>query len=167
MELLWDSCLPIDGNSPTKYYKLTLPSTLKPNSQVTLTITAGITGALDPLPATISQNDKQFLAYFGDRYAPSAYLTEKQKTKVKAPNGEIPDFTVFTEKTDPEKSGYTLTYGPYENIKPGAQDAIALRYEFTNPLVVMDKLERDIEVSHWGNNLATEERYWMTNKAAK
>lgn len=30
----------------------------------------------------------------------------------------------------------------------------------------MTRLERDIEVSHWGGNLATEERYWLTNKAA-
>lgn len=30
----------------------------------------------------------------------------------------------------------------------------------------MTRLERDIEVSHWGGNLAIEERYWLTNKAA-
>ena len=27
-------------------------------------------------------------------------------------------------------------------------------------------LERDIEVSHWGGNIATEERHWLTNRAA-
>lgn len=27
-------------------------------------------------------------------------------------------------------------------------------------------MERDVEVSHWGNNLASEERHWLTNRAA-
>ena len=41
-----------------------------------------------------------------------------------------------------------------------------MRYEFTKPLIHATLLERDIEVSHWGGNLATEERYWLTNKGA-
>ncbi|KAF3939351.1 hypothetical protein ABW19_dt0205844 [Dactylella cylindrospora] len=152
---------------PLKYYKITLPSTLAPKGQITLTISAAITGALEPIPPVIAQGDKQFLSYFGDRYAPSAYLTEKQKTKFRAANGEIPDYSKFEGKDDPEKSGFTLTYGPYDNIKPGTLDAIAVRFEFTNPVIYMEKLERDIEISHWGNNLAIEERYWMTNNGAK
>jgi oligosaccharyltransferase complex subunit alpha (ribophorin I) len=43
---------------------------------------------------------------------------------------------------------------------------ISFRYEFTKPLIHATKLERDIEVSHWGGNLATEERYWLGNRAA-
>lgn len=41
-----------------------------------------------------------------------------------------------------------------------------MRYEFTKPLIHATLLERDVEVSQWGGNLATEERYWLTNRGA-
>ncbi|KAF3914773.1 hypothetical protein ABW20_dc0100783 [Dactylellina cionopaga] len=157
-------------NYPLKYYKITLPATLEPKGQVTLSISAGITGALEPIPAIIGQSDKQFLSYTGNKYVPSPYITEKQKTKFRAANGEIPEYTTYGGK-DVEKSGYTVTYGPYDNIETPKSDAkpekFTVRFEFTSPIIFMEKLERDIEVSHWGNNLAIEERYWMTNNGAK
>ncbi|KAK6505005.1 dolichyl-diphosphooligosaccharide--protein glycosyltransferase subunit 1 [Arthrobotrys musiformis] len=153
---------------PLQYYKITLPKTLQPAAQITLAITAGITGALTPIPAVIGQSDKQFLSYTDAKFVPSPYFTEKQKTKFRAANGEIPDYTIF-EQTD--KSGYIVSYGPYDNVEPWGTDAqvdkFTIRFEFTNPVVYMEKLERDIEVSHWGNNLAIEERYWMVNNGAK
>lgn len=44
---------------------------------------------------------------------------------------------------------------------------MAVRFEYTAPVIKMTKLERAIEVSHWGGNLAFEEKYWMTNEGAK
>lgn len=41
-----------------------------------------------------------------------------------------------------------------------------MRYEFTKPVIHATLLERDIEISQWGGNLATEERYWFTNRGA-
>jgi len=41
-----------------------------------------------------------------------------------------------------------------------------VRYEFTKPLTHGKLLERDVEVSHWGGNIAMEERHWLTNRAA-
>lgn len=43
---------------------------------------------------------------------------------------------------------------------------MTVHYEFTKPLLVCSLLERDVEVSQWGGNLATEERYWLRNDAA-
>jgi oligosaccharyltransferase complex subunit alpha (ribophorin I) len=116
--------------------------------------------------------DSQFVQYTFSAYSPSAYLTEKQKTKVKFPTTNIPDYSVLdapnSENTeDPQKQGSTFTYGPYTNIPAGAEELVSARYEFTKPLTHATLLERDIEVSHWGGNLATEERYWLTNRAAK
>ncbi|KAL9098835.1 MAG: hypothetical protein Q9187_009592, partial [Circinaria calcarea] len=62
--------------------------------------------------------------------------------------------------------GSTFTYGPYENIPAGAEQEASVRYEFTKPIIHATRLERDIEVSHWGGNIAFEDRYWITNKAA-
>lgn len=69
-------------------------------------------------------------------------------------------------KTDPQKQGTTFTYGPYGELTAGAVEEVSVRYEFTRPLTHGKLLERDIEVSHWGGNVATEERHWLTNRAA-
>ncbi|MCJ1300429.1 dolichyl-diphosphooligosaccharide--protein glycosyltransferase subunit 1 [Hypocenomyce scalaris] len=150
-----------DTYSPTQFYRITLPSPLTPSAQQTLSISYHILSSLNPLPATINQQDKQYLVHSFSTYCPSAYPTQKQKTKVKFQTTDIPDYT-----GEPERQGSTFTYGPYQDIPAGAEQETSVRYEFTKPLIHATLLERDIEVSHWGGNLATEERYWLTNKGA-
>lgn len=105
------------------------------------------------------------------QYAFTAYTTEKQKTKLKFPNNEIPDFTKLAPKADgtedPIKSGSSFTLGPYTAVGPETTgEEVTLRFEYTAPVIKMDRMERLIEVSHWGGNLAVEERYSMTNNGA-
>ncbi|KAI7974130.1 hypothetical protein EIK77_002995 [Talaromyces pinophilus] len=122
-----------------------------------------------PLPKSIGQSDSQFLTYTLNAYAPSAYEVETQKTKVKFPSSNVPDYTTTSKlKTgnDPEKQGSTLTYGPYTKVTPGATYPLSFRFESTKPVLASSLLERDIEVSHWGGNLAIEERYWLRNDGA-
>lgn len=128
--------------------------------------------ALQPLPAAIEQDDKQYLSYSFSAYAPSAYTTDSQKTKLKFPSVEVPDYTRTSglkSGDDPERQGSTFTYGPYKTSKvaPGTIEPITVRYGFTSPIIVCSLLERDIEISHWGGNLATEDRFWLRNDAAK
>lgn len=124
------------------------------------------------MPAEIGQNDKQYLQYSLSAYVPSAYVTENQKTKIKFPSADVPDYTKLSAElnadgnADPTKQGTIFTYGPYKSIPAGAQETISVRYEFTKPITYASVLERDIEVSHWGGNLATEERYWLENNGA-
>lgn len=117
---------------------------------------------LVPLPATIQQQDKQYLVYTFSTFSSSAYPTKNQKTKIKFPGTDIPDYT-----SKPERQGSTLTYGPYNNIPAGAEEEATVRYEFTKPLIHATLLERDIEISQWGGNLAIEDRFWLTNKGAR
>lgn len=97
-----------------------------------------------------------------------------QKTKVKFPGTNVPDYTKTSgiksgSGSDPERQGATYTYGPYDTAKlaPGTTYPIKVRYEFTKPVLTAHKLERDLEVSHWGGNLATEERYWLRNNGSE
>ncbi|KAF2807970.1 Ribophorin I [Mytilinidion resinicola] len=161
-----------DSHSSTQFYLIRLPEPLKPKAQQTLSISFSVLSALTPVPATINQMDNQYVQYTFSAYSPSAYTTEKQKTKVKFPTANIPDYSVLDAPNadnteDPQKQGSTFTYGPYVNIPAGAEELVSARYEFTKPLTHATLLERDIEVSHWGGNLATEERFWLTNRAAK
>ncbi|MCJ1379630.1 dolichyl-diphosphooligosaccharide--protein glycosyltransferase subunit 1 [Xylographa soralifera] len=150
-----------DTYSPTQFYRVTLPEPLNPSAQLTLSITYHLLSSLSPLPATIKQQDKQYLRLTFSTYALSAYLTQKQKTKIKFPGVDIPEYT-----GEPERQGSTFTYGPYDNIPAGSESLASVRYEFTKPIIHATSLERDIEISHWGGNLATEERYQLTNKGA-
>ncbi|MCJ1450828.1 dolichyl-diphosphooligosaccharide--protein glycosyltransferase subunit 1 [Mycoblastus sanguinarius] len=150
-----------DPYSPTQFHRVTLPTPLAPSAQQTLSINYHILSALTPLPATINQQDKQYLVHTFSTYSPSAYVTEKQKTKIKFQTTNIPDHT-----GDPERQGTTFTYGPYGSTPAGAEQEASVRYEFTKPVIHVTLLERDIEISQWGGNLATEERYWLTNKGA-
>ncbi|MCJ1470301.1 dolichyl-diphosphooligosaccharide--protein glycosyltransferase subunit 1, partial [Pseudocyphellaria aurata] len=150
-----------DPYSPTQFFKVTLPEPLQKSSQATLSISYHLLSSLIPLPATIKQDDKQFLLYAFSALSPSAYLTQNQKTKIKFPTVEISDFT-----SEPQRQGSTFTYGPYENTPAGAEQEASARYEFTKPVIHATLLERDVEISQWGGNLATEERYWLTNKGA-
>ncbi|EED23550.1 oligosaccharyl transferase subunit (alpha), putative [Talaromyces stipitatus ATCC 10500] len=157
-----------DGGS-TQFYKIQFPEPLSPSSQTTLSISYYVLGSFSPLPKSIGQSDSQYLTYTIDAYAPSAYKVETQKTKVKFPTSNVPGYTITSKlKTgnDPEKQGSTFTYGPYTKVAPGATYPLTFRFESTKPILASSLLQRDIEVSHWGGNLAIEERYWLRNDGA-
>lgn len=156
--------------SDIQFYQVKLPTPLAAGKQITLGITYSYLSALHPLPASIAQADRQFLVYEFSAYAPSAYLTSKQKTEVKFPSTIVPEYTIIPgangERESPQKQGAKFTYGSYAELPAGAVEPVKVRYEFTKPLIHISKLERDVEVSHWGGNVAFEERYTMTNRAA-
>ncbi|PWY69187.1 oligosaccharyltransferase alpha subunit ostA [Aspergillus sclerotioniger CBS 115572] len=160
-----------DSNSDFQYFVVHFPQPLAPSSQITLGISYSALNSLSPRPATINQNDRQYLAHSFSAYAPSAYTTVAQKTKLKFPSTNVPDYTTtdLTSGTDPERQGTSYTYGPYDtaNVAPGTTYPISVRYEFTKPVLTASLLERDLEVSHWGGNLATEERYWLRNNGSQ
>ncbi|PBP18402.1 oligosaccharyltransferase alpha subunit [Diplocarpon rosae] len=159
-----------DPGSDTQFYRIRLPTPLSPKAQQTLSITYSYLSALDPLPTSIAQKDKQFLVYTFSAYCPSSYITLKQKTEVKFPGNNIPEYTIIPGVNggaeSPQKQGSKFTYGPYDELPAGAVETVTVRYEFTKPLIHVSRLERDIEVSHWGGNVAFEERYTLHNRAA-
>lgn len=161
-----------DHYRSTQYFVVHLPEPVQPKDQTTLSISYNILGALAPLPAAIKQDEKQYLSYSFSAYVPSAYTTLKQKTNLKFPSADIPEYSEtqgLTSSTDPERQGSKFTYGTYDtsSIPPGTTHPVTVRYEFTKPILTCSLLERDIEVSHWGGNLAVEERYWLHNTGAK
>ncbi|KAF2152588.1 Ribophorin I [Myriangium duriaei CBS 260.36] len=160
-----------DAQSATQYYKIELPKALAPKDKITLSITWNVLSTLTPLPALIDQSSKQYVEFRFSTYTSSAYKTIKQKTNLKLSTTDVPDYTTFEKtsegKDDPQKQGTTFTYGPYADIPAGALQQASVRYEYTKPLLHVSLLERDIEVSHWGGNIATEERYWLENRGAQ
>ncbi|KAK3329749.1 Ribophorin I [Apodospora peruviana] len=160
-----------DLASDTQYLRIRLPIPLKPKAQQTLGISYYLLKAYSPLPAAINQDEAQFLTYLFSAYCPSVYTTSKQKTEVKFPSANIPDYTKIpgsedSKDTFPTKQGSKLTYGPFEEKPAGAYEPVQVRFEFTKPVIHVARLERDIEVSHWGGNVAFEERYELYHRGA-
>lgn len=153
--------------SSVQYYRIKFAKPIAKGETITLQITLSTTEPLIADPSVAAQNEKQYLSYSTSQYILSAYDTAKEKTKIQFENKEIPDFTMI-DKADPIRAGTVITYGPYEGLKAGETGkTVTVRYEYTHPIIRTTRLERDIEVSHWGGNLATEERYWMENRGAK
>ncbi|KAF5026230.1 hypothetical protein F66182_1697 [Fusarium sp. NRRL 66182] len=159
-----------DALSDVQYYRIKLPTPLKPGAQQTLGITFYYLKAYTPLPAAVPQDQNQYLNYEFSVYAPSAYPTQKQKTEVKAASPTIPDYTKLPGSGDvkefPVKQGSKLTYGPFDEKPAGAVSPVSVRFEYTKPVTHVKELNREIEVSHWGGNIAFEENYDLYHRGA-
>ncbi|OLN88823.1 Dolichyl-diphosphooligosaccharide-protein glycosyltransferase subunit 1 [Colletotrichum chlorophyti] len=159
-----------DPASETQFYRIQLPTPLKAGGQQTLSISYHLLKAYSPLPASIAQDEPQFLAYKFSAYAPSAYVTAKQKTELKFHSSNIPEYTKLPGSGDikefPQKQGSKLIYGPFDEKPAGAVAPAYVRFEFTKPVTHVATLDRDIEVSHWGGNVAFEERYELYHRGA-
>lgn len=155
---------------PNQYVRIRLPTPLAPGAQQTLGITYYLLNAYKPLPASIKQEEQQFLSYSFSAYCPSVYTTSKQKTEVKFTSTNIPDYTKLPGSGDvkefPQKQGSKLVYGSFDEKPAGALEPVQVRFEFNKPVIHVSKLERDIEVSHWGGNVAFEERYDLEHRGA-
>ncbi|AEO66148.1 6e298de7-8468-40b0-85eb-e56f8821c667 [Thermothielavioides terrestris] len=159
-----------DQESDIQYLRIRLPKPLAPGAQQTLGISYYLLKAYKPLPASIKQEEQQYLTFSFSAYCSSAYTTTKQKTEVKFPSGNIPDYTKLPGSGDvsefPQKQGSKLIYGPFDEKPAGAAQPVSVRFEFTKPVTHVSRLERDIEVSHWGGNVAFEERYTLYHRGA-
>ncbi|KAH8737260.1 Ribophorin I [Ilyonectria robusta] len=153
-----------DALNNVQYYRIRFPTPLKPGAQQTLGISFYYLKAYTPLPASVPQDELQYLVYDFSIYAPSAYPTVKQKTEVKSSSSAIPGYTKIKEF--PTKQGAKLTYGPFEEQPAGAVSPAQVRFEFEKPVTHVAVLNRDIEVSHWGGNVAFEERYELYHRGA-
>ncbi|KAK4192609.1 Ribophorin I [Podospora australis] len=160
----------LNPESDIQYLRIKLPKPLAPGASQTLGINYYLLKAYSPLPAAIKQEEAQFLTYTFSAYVPSVYTTLKQKTEVKFSSANIPDYTKLPGTGDvkefPQKQGTKLTYGPFDEKPAGAYEPITVRFEFNKPVTHMSRLERDIEVSHWGGNVAFEDRFTLYHLGA-
>ena len=66
-----------------------------------------------------------------------------------------------------QKTQNKIVYGTFNDIKPLSLSSATFHYEYLPPILTVTSLRREIEISHWGNNLAVEEHYALTHHGAK
>lgn len=85
---------------------------------MTIEVTVALPNLLRPYPTEITQQEKQLVVFDGNVYFYSVYATQKQTTVVHLDSERAES---YTQVKPTSKSDTTITYGPYENVKPLTQ----------------------------------------------
>lgn len=147
----------------TKYYSVSLRNPLAKGETTTLEILYILTQSLEPFPAEIAQSDSQLVYYRDSAIILSPYHISHQATVVKTPSNNVES---FTQVEPAHRSGSELRYGPYEDRGPYSYSPILVHFENNHPFAVVEELEREIEISHWGSVQVTE-HYKLAHAGAK
>ncbi|XP_017769774.1 PREDICTED: dolichyl-diphosphooligosaccharide--protein glycosyltransferase subunit 1 [Nicrophorus vespilloides] len=151
----------IENYKDTFNVKLNQP--LNSGKTTTITLEYIFTNALVPYPSSITQKERQLVRYFGNVYFYSPYKTVKQSSSIILSSRNIESYT----KVKPVSvSDSTINYGPYSEIKPFTTESLVVHYENNSPFLRVTKLDRLIEISHWGN-IAVQEDIEILHTGAK
>jgi oligosaccharyltransferase complex subunit alpha (ribophorin I) len=134
-------------------YRIDFKTDLTPGKTTSFEVELTLFNLLKPYPAEISQTERQYVLFKGNHYYYSLYVTKSQTTTVTLASDKVESYSQLKPTS---KSDSTITYGPYENVKPFEQNEMQVHYENNSPFLVVTNLVRTIEVSHWGN-IAVEE----------
>lgn len=89
-----------------------------------------------------------------------------------SPNAKVHSYGIGSQLDHNDKvtkSGSVVTFGPFENVPPfgvGGNAEIPsarVHYQYDQPIVGVVELDRLVEVSHWGDNLAVQDKVWLRN----
>ncbi|KAF8450710.1 Ribophorin I [Boletus edulis BED1] len=158
-------------------FAVSLPRKLAINGTINLVLETIQTHATYPYPSYAAQADPQLLKYDTDLFVLSPYTTLVQRTKIKSSSSDIPSYSTpegideFVGDASVTKSGATITYGPYHNVASSTnaeflfkhQQPISAHYNHGHPVLEVMKLQRSVEISHWGSNLNIEDRFNLRN----
>ncbi|KAJ1406399.1 Ribophorin I [Sesbania bispinosa] len=152
-----------DGPNGTKFFSITLLNPLSEGETITLEVLYILTHSLEPFPVEVSQSESQLVYFRDSAILLSPYHVRQQTTFIKTPSTRVESFTVV-EPT--KRAGTELKYGPYENHPQYSYSPVLVHFENNNPFAVVEELEREIEISHWGSIQVTE-RYRLVHAGAR
>ncbi|CCJ30065.1 unnamed protein product [Pneumocystis jirovecii] len=152
-----------------KLYIIKLSKSILPKELITIEINVVITETLKPLPPVFSQHENQHLIWEGLKYSLSVYPTEKQKIHIKIDSKDVLSYSRYNENNSPNpillKSH--LIYNFHNTIEPLNKETIFVHYKYNEPIIIIKELEREMEISHWGNNIAVKNTYSITNAGTR
>jgi len=150
-------------SSENTIYKVTLASPINAGSSKNVKVYAVFTKLMQPFPKAITQFEKQYVRYFDNHFFFSPYTTDSQTTTVKLSSPTIED---RSDKPPTTVKGDTITYGPYNDVKPFSYSEMKIHFENNRPFLTAHSLVKEIEISHWGN-VAIEETYEIEHTGAQ
>jgi oligosaccharyltransferase complex subunit alpha (ribophorin I) len=152
------------ARSDLVFYNVALPKALKKNEDAKVVVTVVLVNVLAPFPAEIAQDETQKVLFKGNHYVVSPYACDAQKTIIKLASDKVESFSKNLKPA--EQSGKEVTYGVYENVAAYSASPMSVHFESNTPFLQTRSVVREIEVSHWGGNVAVTEHFDMTNAGA-
>ncbi|XP_047520121.1 dolichyl-diphosphooligosaccharide--protein glycosyltransferase subunit 1 [Pieris napi] len=153
----------VKGYDYVKFYRVELKDAINAGSSSVLTAESVFTKALQPYPTAITQQEDQLVKFNGNLYFFSPYYVISQKTNVILNTKSVESFTKV--KPFSQLDG-TLIFGTYSNIGPFTEKELSVHFKNNSPFLTVTRVERLIEVSHWGN-IAVEEKIEIEHTGAK
>lgn len=153
----------VSDRTNNTFYSVELKQPLASGRSVVFSLETVFTESLIPYPSRITQKERQLVRYFGNHYFYTPYTTSRQTTTVTLYSKTPENYTKLKPVT---VSDSTLTYGPYNDIAAFTLDQMIVHYENNSPFMTVTRLERLIEISHWGN-IAVEEDIEIVHTGAK
>eukprot|EP00271_Cylindrocystis_brebissonii_P021186 TRINITY_DN7440_c0_g1_i1.p1 TRINITY_DN7440_c0_g1~~TRINITY_DN7440_c0_g1_i1.p1 ORF type:complete len:638 (+),score=127.24 TRINITY_DN7440_c0_g1_i1:50-1915(+) len=145
------------------FLSISLTAPLAPGRTLSLEVQYTVTGLLKPFPAEILQSEPQLLLLEDSHYWLSPYPVVWQQTVLLFMSSNVES---YTEKLPNRKSGNELKFGPYEDVEAFDWSNMTVHYEMSRAMPVVEKMVREIEISHWGNVYVTED-YLVKHVGAK
>lgn len=153
----------VKGYDYVKFWRVELREALNAGATVYVVSEAVFTKALQPFPTAITQQEEQLVKYIGNIYAYTPYYVTSQKTVFSMNTKSVEAFTKV--KPFSQQDG-AIIYGPYPNTGPFTEKELSVHYKNNSPFLTVTRIERLIEVSHWGN-IAIEEMIEVEHTGAK
>ncbi|KAM3958976.1 dolichyl-diphosphooligosaccharide--protein glycosyltransferase subunit 1-like [Aphomia sociella] len=153
----------VQGYSNVKFWRVELKEAVNAGSTVTVSADSVFTKALEPYPTAIGQQEDQLVKYNGNLYIYTPYPVLSQKSNIILNTKNIESFTKV--KPFSQQDG-AIQYGPFSNIEPFTQKELNVHYKNNSPFLTVTRVERLVEVSHWGN-IAIEEIIEVEHTGAK
>lgn len=144
-------------------YNIRLNQALNSGRTAVVVVEYVLPKALTPYPSSITQKERQLVRYFGNHYFYSPYVTKKQTTTVNMNSRNIENHSKLKPVTQTDTS---INYGPYMDIPALSEDTLTVHYENNAPFLTVTRLERLIEISHWGN-IAVQENIEILHTGSK
>ncbi|GAA5963966.1 hypothetical protein JCM8115_000852 [Rhodotorula mucilaginosa] len=127
-----------------------------------------------PLPAKLAQNaESVYLLWKGDLLAPIAGLPADQrrhvkeiKVRVKTPTPRIVSYETpegFEAHQQTGSATLTFTSKPGVDFSTLSEQIAAVHFQQPEAVAAIRKLDRIVELSHWGNNLAIQDTIDLFN----
>jgi len=142
--------------------KVDLAKPLKPSATTSLKVVMVFGHAMEPYPQSISQSERQLVRFRDNHFVLSPYPTTKLTTTVKLASSSIQTSSQLQPTTI---KGDTITYGPYENLKPFSHSPMMIHFENQKPFLSVVRLNREIDISHWGRVSIEESHHWRNDGA--
>ncbi|CAH2262967.1 jg18683 [Pararge aegeria aegeria] len=153
----------VKGNDDAKFWRVDLKESINAGSTASVVVETVYTKALQPYPTSITQQEEQLVKYLGNLYFYSPYPVSSQKTNVILNTKAVETFTKVKPFLQLDGS---ISYGPYSNTAAFTEKELVVHYKNNSPFLTVTRLERLIEVSHWGN-IAIEETIEVEHTGAK